>query len=121
MIEEHPEETRFDHSNAMSSAPSPEADALAEDRRRDNGGADTTADDDLGARLEAAEEKAAKYRAQLTRLQADFVNFRRRMERERIEQIKFANEQLLHNLLPVVDNLERALEAGKILNRLSRC
>ncbi len=113
MIEEHPEETRFDHSNAMSSAPSPEADALAEDRRRDNGGADTTADDDLGARLEAAEEKAAKYQAQLTRLQADFVNFRRRMERERIEQIKFANEQLLHNLLPVVDNLERALEAGK--------
>ena len=69
MIEEHPEETRFDHSNAMSSAPSPEADALAEDRRRDNGGADTTADDDLGKRLRGRQPNIT----QLTRLQADLL------------------------------------------------
>lgn len=67
---------------------------------------------ELSAQLEAAEETAAGYLAQLTRLQADFINFRRRMERERAEQIRYANEQLLRELLPVVDNLERAIEAG---------
>ena len=68
---------------------------------------------ELEAQLEAAKETAAGYLAQLTRLQADFVNFRRRIERERGEQVKYANEQLLRELLPVVDNLERALTAGE--------
>lgn len=68
--------------------------------------------EDLKTQLQLAEETAAGYLAQLTRLQADFVNFRRRVEREREEQIKYANEKLLLELLPVVDNLERALTAG---------
>jgi molecular chaperone GrpE len=76
----------------------------------ENGGDDS---EELEARLKLAEETAEGYLAQLTRLQADFVNFRRRIERERSEQIKYANEQLLHNMLPVVDNLQRALDAGK--------
>ena len=69
--------------------------------------------ENLRSELQLAEEKATGYLAQLTRLQADFVNFRRRIERERGEQIKYANEQLLLELLPVVDNLERALTAGE--------
>ncbi len=47
---------------------------------------------------------------QLLRLQADFENFRRRMDRERDEIQGRVAETLLGDLLPVYDNLERALQ-----------
>jgi molecular chaperone GrpE len=47
---------------------------------------------------------------QLLRLQADFENFRRRMERERRDLQGQVAERLLGDLLPVFDNLERALK-----------
>lgn len=45
------------------------------------------------------------------RLRADFDNFRKRIERERGEIERFASGELLRELLPVADNLERALAA----------
>ncbi|MEA3328736.1 MAG: nucleotide exchange factor GrpE [Candidatus Omnitrophota bacterium] len=39
---------------------------------------------------------------------ADFDNFRKRFERERIELIKFATEEILLKVIPIVDNLNRA-------------
>ncbi|MFQ5892681.1 MAG: nucleotide exchange factor GrpE [Nitrospinota bacterium] len=47
------------------------------------------------------------------RLAAEFENYKKRMERERATAIAYANEALLEKLLPVVDNLERALAAAK--------
>lgn len=46
------------------------------------------------------------------RVSADFDNFRKRAARERDETIKIGNERLLKDLLPVIDNLERALASG---------
>jgi molecular chaperone GrpE len=43
---------------------------------------------------------------------AEFDNFRKRTERERIEIKRHANEELVRELLPVLDNFERALEHG---------
>ncbi|MEE4273573.1 MAG: nucleotide exchange factor GrpE [Thermoanaerobaculales bacterium] len=43
---------------------------------------------------------------------AEFDNFRKRTERERVEIKKFASEELVRELLPVLDNFERALEHG---------
>jgi len=40
---------------------------------------------------------------------AEFENFKKRMDRERSDSIRFANEELIKQLLPIVDNLERAL------------
>jgi molecular chaperone GrpE len=60
-----------------------------------------------------AEEKA-KGESNLAgwqRAQADFVNFRRHAEQEKIDLSKFANVGLLVNILPVFDDLERALAA----------
>ena len=48
----------------------------------------------------------------LLRLHADFDNTKRRMVRERDEIRSFATEELMKEFLPVIDNLERALEAG---------
>ena len=47
------------------------------------------------------------------RLAAEFENYKRRSQRDLSESIKFANESLLKNLLPVIDNLERAIKCGK--------
>jgi molecular chaperone GrpE len=63
---------------------------------------------------EASVEDASKseeYLRQLQRVQADFVNYKRRMEQERAEQAKYANASLLANILPSVDDLERAVAA----------
>ena len=46
---------------------------------------------------------------QLLRLRADFENTKKRLEREKSEAIKFANERLLIEILPIVDNLDRAM------------
>lgn len=47
------------------------------------------------------------------RLAAELDNLKKRQEKERTELAQFANESLIKELLPVVDNLERALEHGR--------
>ena len=48
----------------------------------------------------------------LQRVKAEFDNYRKRVAREQAELSQRANERLLHELLPVLDDLERALEAA---------
>ena len=55
------------------------------------------------------EEKAKENIDQLLRLKADFENTKKRLEREKQEAIKFANERLLIEVLPIMDNLDRAM------------
>lgn len=45
------------------------------------------------------------------RLQADFVNFRKRKEKEVTDSKRFANQDLLTKLLPILDNFDRTLDA----------
>jgi len=56
------------------------------------------------------EQVAAERYEQLVRLRADFDNFRKRMDRERDEWMARIAESLLTDLLPVYDNLERAVK-----------
>jgi len=68
---------------------------------------------DLDSLREALSEERARaedYLANWQRAQADFVNYKRRVEQERNETVKFANAMLVLNMLPVLDDLERALE-----------
>jgi len=58
--------------------------------------------------LEAAKAESAKLRDQLLRTAADYDNFRKRSRRELADQEKRAREDLIKDLLPVFDNLERA-------------
>jgi molecular chaperone GrpE len=50
---------------------------------------------------------------QLLRHVADMENFKKRLEKERADLKEFANESLIKELLPVVDNLELALDHGR--------
>ena len=47
----------------------------------------------------------------LTRVSADFENFKKRVQREKHDAIKFGNESLIKEMLPVVDNMNRAVAA----------
>jgi len=61
------------------------------------------------AREGALKEKLQETQDRLLRAAAEFENVRRRMARDREDLLKSANERLLKDFLPVVDNLERAL------------
>lgn len=56
--------------------------------------------------------KAEEYLKLAQRVQADFDNFRRRTTQEREEWSKYGSLQLAQNILPVLDNFERALQAA---------
>lgn len=63
--------------------------------------------------------KAEDYFNRLARMQADFDNYRKRVAKEREELVKYAGEQIITALLPVMDNFERALasrdgDSGKL-------
>ena len=59
--------------------------------------------------LEEEKERAESNLANWKRAQADFINYKRRSDREKEEISRFANSTLILNLLPIVDDLERAL------------
>ncbi|HEY1959474.1 MAG TPA: nucleotide exchange factor GrpE [Polyangiaceae bacterium] len=63
--------------------------------------------------LERAQEEAAKLKDMLVRTAADFDNFRKRTRREIDEAKRQSREELLKELLPVFDNLERAIQSAQ--------
>ena len=66
--------------------------------------------------FQALEDKAAKsdeYFDRLLRLQADFDNYKKRLEKDKLEFIKFSNEEIIAQILTIIDDFERAVEAGK--------
>jgi molecular chaperone GrpE len=66
----------------------------------------------LEAELAATREEAERYRERWVRERADLENLRKRAERERSEAARFGSERLVGDLLPMVDDLERAIRAA---------
>lgn len=69
--------------------------------------------------LRTARAQADEAKNQALRLQADFQNFRRRQEKELGNTIRFANEDLMKQLLPILDNFTRTLDAVEKTDNLS--
>lgn len=65
----------------------------------------------MKAQVEELENNLAKEKDDYIRLMAEFENFRRRSAAERLELINTASEKIILELLPVVDDCERALKA----------
>src|SRR3989304_1505727 len=65
--------------------------------------------DTLKRQVEEEKQKAEGYLANWQRAQADFINYKRRTEQEKNDLTKFSPAMLILNLLPVMDDLERAL------------
>jgi molecular chaperone GrpE len=71
--------------------------------------------DDKIAELEA---KAAELSDQLLRKTADFDNYRKRMNQEKQKAIDFANESLLLDIIPIMDDFERAIQSAETSEEL---
>jgi molecular chaperone GrpE len=69
--------------------------------------------DTLKAKVAELEKSVDLYRDQFLRKAAEFENFKKRMENDYLNITRFANETLITEILPVVDDLTRSLAAGK--------
>jgi molecular chaperone GrpE len=65
---------------------------------------------DLLAEYRKMEDQLRQAEERLLRVAADAENFKKRLQREKEEQTRYANEAFMRELLPVIDNLERALQ-----------
>ncbi len=83
----------------------------AESEAEETGGPDRAELIATRAELKRVEAENAEVKDQLTRRQADFENYRKRVDRERSETYNRVNADVATKLLPVLDNLKRALEA----------
>ncbi|MCA9508682.1 MAG: nucleotide exchange factor GrpE [Myxococcales bacterium] len=79
---------------------------LKGDINSDSQAQEASVEDKLTAELKQTHEK-------LLRVAAEFENYKKISQREQMNSIKFANENLVLNLLPVMDNLEQAVTAAK--------
>lgn len=72
-----------------------------------------SADEASSAELEKLQAEVLEHQQRTLRVQADFDNFRRRTQKEKEDLGKYASSKLITELLPVIDNFERALQASE--------
>jgi molecular chaperone GrpE len=63
--------------------------------------------------LEIAQGELVKQKDQVMRIAAEFENYKKRMMREKSNALKYSGEPILREMLPAVDNLERAIAQGE--------
>lgn len=88
-------------------------DARAAERASQKSGAGGAAQEELEAALAAAQRELAEAKDRHLRLAADFENSRRRGLREREEAQLFGHQNVVKDLLPSVDSLERAIDHAR--------
>jgi molecular chaperone GrpE len=72
-----------------------------------------TAQERLAEQLAEKAREAAENYDKWLRLLAEFDNFKKRTQKEKADLMKFSNESLLRSFLPILDNLERAIDHAK--------
>jgi molecular chaperone GrpE len=93
-----------DRPNNISEEAAPETAAESEDGRDPA---------ELQRQFEEKAREAQEYYDRFLRCAAEMENLKKRQEKERADLVQFANENICKELLPVLDNLERALEHGR--------
>jgi molecular chaperone GrpE len=68
---------------------------------------------ELEAKIIALEAELSELKDQYLRKAAEFENFRKRLQREKQDAIEFANQSLLLDLIPVIDDFERAIKSSE--------
>lgn len=79
------------------------ADSTMEDKAK-------TSEEDLKVKLQEMEKKAAENYDKYVRAAAELDNYKKRAVREKADAIRYGNENLLRDILPLVDNMDRAME-----------
>ncbi len=78
---------------------------------------DTTGDSELTDDLDRLKHELNEAKDRYLRSQAELENFRRRTRRDIEDERKFSTQALLSDLLPVLDNIERAIDAANQANQ----
>ncbi len=112
----HKEEQTIDVSHKSPKDSSPEK--QTEQKRAGETSADISAGaqehpETLKARLDQIEKEKQELYDRLLRTMADFDNHRKRVSKEKEDLLRYGNEKLCRELLPVIDNFERALEQAE--------
>jgi molecular chaperone GrpE len=76
-----------------------------------SGEPETETTDKMVAEIASAQEKLAEIQDKYLRLSAEFDNYRKRTLKEKMDLVKYADENLLRKLVPFMDDFERALKA----------
>jgi len=74
---------------------------------------ESTEDQQLEQQVLECQQKLSHWKEQYVRISADFENFKKRLEKERSQMSRIVKAGVLSDLLPIVDNFERALSAEK--------
>jgi molecular chaperone GrpE len=90
----------------------------SEDEQVNESSHETYSEEELPEKLKEAEETAKRNFDLYLRSQADMENLKRRLQKEKQDLAKYSNESLIKELLPVVDNLEKAIALSKSENSL---
>ena len=69
--------------------------------------------EELEDEVKRLKEELAKSQEEYLRKVADLDNYRKRLVREKESAVQFANENLLNDLIPILDDLDRAIVAGE--------
>ncbi len=72
----------------------------------------------LQEELEEKTREANDHFDKWLRLRAEFENYKKRMQKEKVDAMKFGNESLLKAILPILDNLSRAIDHGKEVSEI---
>ncbi|MDR1869377.1 MAG: nucleotide exchange factor GrpE [Treponema sp.] len=108
-----PENIRVENENNASKTEKTDETASAEGQNAQEQGQEAAAPLTADEKIAELEAQLAETRDQLLRKAADFENFRKRMNQEKQSAIDFANQSLLLDIIPVIDDFERAIQAGE--------
>ncbi len=110
--------SRKDEKGVVSdAAPQPQKEPVSQaapDAGSEAQGADTAKDEaDERQKIAALEKEVADLKDQVLRRAADYENFRKRMAREREDAVAYANQMLALDLVPLIDDFERAVASAE--------
>lgn len=119
MNEQHPidDNTETPGESAEGVSEESTAEQTPADETTDGSGGDPASS--LEERLQALAEEAGAARDQALRAQAELENYRKRTQRERGDERRYAALPVVRDLLPAIDNLQRAIDAGQNVDDLS--
>ncbi|WNQ14211.1 nucleotide exchange factor GrpE [Paenibacillus aurantius] len=86
---------------------------MDKETKEDNVPEEQSASAAQAAELEELRKQVEEHQQRFLRAQADFDNFRRRSRQEKEDFAKYASAKVIEQLLPIVDNFERALTSSK--------
>ena len=92
-----------------------EEEQMESDRSTAAEGADAAAAEapDPESLISQLQDELAELKEQILRKSADFDNYRKRMQREKEEFASYANRELLLDIVPIIDDFERAIKSGE--------